>query len=315
MEIQTSNNYVDWTSLSVVELTGMTFSSRSIPAGLENDIDIATLNFTTPVWLTTPAKVKKLGVITKIITSIFTEPSGSIEAGDFAHSDEIDYFSGTTPASVNVTTLGNLSLLVLNNTAKLLPPSSDGTKFTNWMAILEAYPGKFTANLSQIRMTKADGNEMIAYISLNPTDDFAMAMSIDSDSVDFDTQLISAGYPNGYGRIDAIINPQTYNPATTTVGTRYLILEDINAVPEFGNGDYSGPIAWKDANGDDHQYYSNNIIEWDGTQWQTIFSSQTTTDATYITNSYTGVQYKWDGESWMKNFEGIYDPGKWRLIL
>ena len=80
IEIQTSNNYIDWTSLSLIELTGQKFSSRSVPQGLEQDIDISTMDFSTPIWLTTPAKVKKLGIITKIINSIFTEPAGSIEA-------------------------------------------------------------------------------------------------------------------------------------------------------------------------------------------------------------------------------------------
>jgi hypothetical protein len=62
LEIQTTDNYVDWTSLSVVNLENITFSSRTIPAGTESEIDIATLGFTTPIWITPPAKVKKLGV-------------------------------------------------------------------------------------------------------------------------------------------------------------------------------------------------------------------------------------------------------------
>lgn len=79
LEIQTTDNYIDWTSLSVVNLTGVTFSSRSIPAGTESEIDIATLNFQTPIWISPPVKVKRLGVITSIIQSIFNESAGTIE--------------------------------------------------------------------------------------------------------------------------------------------------------------------------------------------------------------------------------------------
>ena len=43
LEIQTTDNYVDWTSLSVVDLTQVVYSSRSIPVGTATDIDIATL--------------------------------------------------------------------------------------------------------------------------------------------------------------------------------------------------------------------------------------------------------------------------------
>ena len=70
LEIQTTNNYVDWTSLSLIELTGTTFSTRSIPQGIDTEIDVGELTFTMPIWITPPAKVKKLGVIEKIIITI-----------------------------------------------------------------------------------------------------------------------------------------------------------------------------------------------------------------------------------------------------
>ena len=62
LEIQTTDNYVDWTSLSVLNLENVNFSSRSIPQGTETEIDIATLGFSTPIYINLPAKVKKLGV-------------------------------------------------------------------------------------------------------------------------------------------------------------------------------------------------------------------------------------------------------------
>ena len=40
LEIQTTDNYVDWTSLSVVHLENITFSTRSIPMGTESEIDV-----------------------------------------------------------------------------------------------------------------------------------------------------------------------------------------------------------------------------------------------------------------------------------
>jgi hypothetical protein len=81
LELQTTDNFVDWTSLTVLDLNGITFSSRGIPTGTESEIDIATLQFTTPIFISPPTKVKKLGVITKIVTSIFNEESGEIDLG------------------------------------------------------------------------------------------------------------------------------------------------------------------------------------------------------------------------------------------
>ena len=70
LEIQTTDNYVDWSSLTSVELTGTSFSSRSIPIGTESEIDIAQLSFTTPIYINMPAKVKKLGIIRELDESI-----------------------------------------------------------------------------------------------------------------------------------------------------------------------------------------------------------------------------------------------------
>ena len=81
LEIQTTDNYIDWTSLSVVNLDSVTFSSRSIPVGVDSEIDVADMTFTTPIYISPPVKVKRLGVIANIITSIFDESKGDIELG------------------------------------------------------------------------------------------------------------------------------------------------------------------------------------------------------------------------------------------
>jgi hypothetical protein len=83
LELQTSDNYVDWTSLTVLNMDSLTFSSRSIPTGTESDIDVATMAFTAPIYISPPAKVKKLGVITSIITSVFNVDTGTVELDGF----------------------------------------------------------------------------------------------------------------------------------------------------------------------------------------------------------------------------------------
>lgn len=81
LEIQTTDNYIDWTSLTSVDLDSVNFSNRTIPTGTESTIDVGTLTFSTPIWISPPAKVKKLGVITDIITNIFNEDTGTIDLG------------------------------------------------------------------------------------------------------------------------------------------------------------------------------------------------------------------------------------------
>ena len=341
MEIQTNTNFVDWTSLSVVELTNMVFSSRSIPQGLEQDIDIATLSFKTPIWLTTPAKVKRLGIITKIITSMFTEEQGTV--ANYTDSNQIDYFNGRESVSIGYTTLGNLGLMILYDTtlqqytAKLLEPTERITedsedvpqKFgadVNWRSILDAYPGKFTADLSEIRLSKPNGAEIVGRISLNPTDDHTMHVRFEDGSFISNTDIEDFSVPPIVrGNIDAVINPQTFNPRPRSgnsnvfdfpiADTRYLILEDINQDAAYDEPGVDGPNSWKNTDQTNFRAHANDIIQWDGLKWNIIFDSQTEAGPTYITNIRTGIQYVWDGESWMKSFEGVYSAGNWRLIL
>lgn len=314
LEIQTTDSYIDWTSLSVMTLDSMVWSSRNIPQGVEQDIDILTMSFRVPIWITPPAKVKKLGIITKIITDVYALAQGTI-AEDYSDPNTVGLF-GNTSARVTVTP-GNFDLLVLDNTATLVKPSTavirDAADMpeTNisWMRLLDLYPGKFQAGLSQLRLLKADGNEIVAYISLDPVDDSKLTLSFDQDTVPANTIV------RGRGTVDAIINPETYSPANISADTRYLILENINVNPDFGKFDYDGPDAWKNANGSDFQAYANDIIRWNGAIWEVIFNSRNASSVSYITNSYTGIQYKWQDGSWTKSFEGFYDKSLWRLIL
>lgn len=313
LEIQTTDNYIDWTSLSVLTLDNMTFSSRSIPQGVEQNIDVLTLNFKAPIWITPPAKVKKLGIVTKIIADVYALRQGEI-AADYSNPDSYPDFG--IPDSRVVVTPGNFDLLVLDNTAMLIKSSADyytdsllPSGKVSWLEILDPYPGKFRAGLSQLRLQKADGNEVVAYVSIDPNNEAKMSLNFDDDTIPANTII------NGRGSIDAIVDPETYKPASIIPGTRFLILENINVNNQFGTPGYDGPDAWKNADGSDFQAFANDIIEWNGTEWERIFKSTEEQGLVYITNTYTGIQYKWFEGQWTKSFEGIYDKALWRLIL
>jgi hypothetical protein len=315
MEIQTTSNYIDWTSLSYVELTGTNWSSRTIPVGTENPIDISTLTFLTPIWLSPPAKIKKLGIITKIIANIFAEEQGSSALGP--------EFSFSNPVSAVTITPGNFSVLLTNNTAKLMAASENlidneleqypvkGGNKINWNTLLDLYPGKFRSGLSHIELTKPDGGKIVGYLSLNPFDETEAELL----NVQFDGEtLLNTAIPDltnsaSRGTINAIVNPLTFNPGTPSLDARYLILEDITATEE------DGPIAWLNGDGTGFTATANDIIQWDGNKWNVIFDSASVADITYITNSYTGIQYKWDGDQWSKSVDGMYYPKEWRLVL
>ena len=311
LELQTTDNYLDWTSLTYLELTSQVFETRTIPQGLESDISICQLTFTSPIWITPPAKVKKLGIVTNIISNVLEAKPGQVASGTYNDYELADLYAGNVFNAKVVLSPNDYDVLVLNNTATLLPIKQSNvnnaavdinaaTNKGNWRSILDLQPGKFVAGVSQLRLTKEDGNEVVAYVSLNPTDETLMALNIDSDTIPTNTII------DGSGLVNAIVNPQTFVPSSAVAGTRYLILENIvdTSMNDIGSQAWGGFTA-----------NANDIVSYDGSSWSVIFDSGNVSSLTYITNSYTGIQYKWDGEQWSKSFEGVYEAGAWRLVF
>ena len=337
LEIQTTDNYIDWTSLTVLDLQGITFSSRGIPTGTESEIDIATLQFTTPIFISPPTKVKKLGVITKIITSIFNEQTGNIDLGlsmpemkaysdeptDTARADINTTADGSVDTSKVVrtdadavigTTVSDWDIVVLNSIVQIVDKGVVGT--TNWRKVLDAYPGIYQAGISRILLERSDMNTTISgTFALNSLNENQIIVNWDTDTIP--TNTLINGVTNR-GTVDYIVDPLTYNPTAAKVsGLRLLILSNIGSATNIDGAD-----AWKNSNSTDFVAEANDIIEWNGTQWNILFDASANSNTedsavqlTYITNLNTGVQYKWDGAAWLLSFEGEYRKGTWNLSL
>lgn len=110
LEIQSTDNYIDWTSLSYVLLNDIQWTSRTVPIGTENPVDVATLTFTLPIYISSPALVKRMGVIQKIIASIY-DANGDIDQAIY---DETSLLSRQylTPLQYGVILLNNQLSLV-----------------------------------------------------------------------------------------------------------------------------------------------------------------------------------------------------------
>jgi len=351
LEIQTTDNYIDWTSLSVVNLTNTVFSSRSIPVGTESDIDIATLTFSTPIYISPPVKVKRLGVITQVIQSIFNERQGTIDldlsrAGGYASStaqadiktkvvavDDFDSVTGveeqiinegTTLADVNSSIINshdNYGLLIMGTTAKLVNKGVVGAE--SWTGYLKSMPFEFTTGVTELRLSRQDlSNDIIGTVVVNSVDPYQLAITWDTDSLPADTVIPG---PNGdKNKIDYIINPYKTNPSSLKSGNpRILILSDINDSENVGqdagyetpdNYAYDGPDAWKNTDGTDFVAGANDIIEWNGTAWSIVFDASTQDDTViYTSNLTTGKQYRYQNDEWILAYDGEYPRGTWRL--
>jgi hypothetical protein len=333
LELQTTDNYLDWTSLSVVRLSNITWSSRTIPQGTESEIDVTTLEFETPIWIAPPAKVKRLGVITDVIARIhdssielvdatsdydFTIGEGDAETESPVSVDEDGnpqtkqssktYETNQSVISIIKTTFQNIDLLVLNGIAQLVKNGSTGG--ITWPEFLEAFPFKYEEGASILRLKRADLNSEIAgSIAVDPQDETRAVVNWDEDSLPTDTVITGPSGPRS--KIDYIIDPRKSNPQNLGLSQnpRILILESIGSA---GNAD--GADAWKNSDGTDFVATANDILEWDGAQWHVVFDS-TDTDSSqqpvYTTNLNTGIQYKFQDGEWLLSFEGEYPNGTW----
>jgi len=318
-EIQTNDNYIDWTSLSVVRMTGMNFSSRSIPAGVESEIDICSIDFEIPIYVSPPAKVKKLGVVRSVIANIFTEEGDVQNLSSLVYNQKVSnevYVNPRYPVLLFKATNGNpndYDLSILDQNAAIQSLGLDKKEFTNdkkldWNAVLAAL-GSFTEGTSTIHFRQPNGEDITGTFAINPVDNFILLVTIDKDSPGWteNSLLVSPQYPDGKGTFDAIVDPTTYNPitrlGTIPTGHRLLILEDVA----------DNPDGWKNNDGTNTSIKANSVVEWNGASWAVVFDPLTFEDFTYLSNITTGIQYKWDGIQWLKSFEGEYAPGYWRL--
>jgi hypothetical protein len=260
LEIQTTDNYLDWTSLSVVEIQNMNFSSRTIPAGAESEIDVMTIDFTMPIWLSPPAKVKKLGVVKNIISNVFSETGEIVELDSLVIRQ--------TRGKIQINTDRYRILLFKSNNGQaydydvtIIDPSAAiksvgipekdyrvGGKLT-WTQILEAMGG-YTGT-SRIYFVQEAGNTISGTFAVNPIEPSILVVTFDQDTIPENTQIDDngkmrfgatedAGFDSSTakGYVTAIIDPYKFNPITRPngrdTGVRYLVLEDINTSANAG---------------------------------------------------------------------------------
>ena len=303
LEIQSTDNFIDWTSLSVVYQDGITFTSRSIPQGTGNPIDVLSWKFYMPIWLSNAAKLKKMGVIEKVIASIFKGQALQDIQDD-------DLLLGTrqkiTPYGYKLLLIGNrLQLLPAdeafypNNESLEYPPPPDTSLY--WSSLLNVY-GTLRPGISQIWLQNPFmTTDIVGTIVPDPLDDRLLIYDIDADTLP----------QNTLDPVDSVINPTVTGPNAGLPGPingrRYLIVEDIGSP---GNT----TIAWGSLVAN-----ANDIIEYDSTsgEWFVSFDSQAATTIEYVTNLTTALQYRFDyiNNVWMKSYEGWYGQGDYSIVI
>ena len=147
-----------------------------------------------------------------------------------------------------------------------------------------------TLQLNLSNDVDATTNLVSGFIARNSIDPAKLVFTVDSDTLPTNTLT----------NVTKIINPTASYPgdgtlAAAATGQRYLLTEEISG-SQWG---ISADI--------------NDIVEYNGSAWTKVFDASGVTAVNYVTNTFTGKQFKWQNETWTSSHEGTYNPGFWRI--
>jgi hypothetical protein len=295
INLKSNSNPFDWSNLTYTELVNVIWSVRQVPQGTDDIIDVAALNFTIPVLINPPAKVKRQTLIHTILNEI----------KKLKEEDPLDWIEDDPIPNKQwvVVTFENLKLQVRieGDRATLLNKAGgltdDEGNLLTWETLLKPF-GDLRLGISNLRLRRGNdpsdpNNDIVATIAEIDEDNLNVAI-IDVDQDSLPSASLAA--------INAIINPSRVAPGrnlpAAATGQRYLVLEDVP------NNNYWGVTDAK----------ANDVIQYNGSNWIVSFNSSANTDA-IVLNTTTNILYEWRSGQWISVFEGTYQNGWWRIYL
>lgn len=283
-DIQNSQNPLDWAALTMVKFIDFTMSSKTIPVGNDDSLEVATIRLEVPIWFSTPAKVKEQSIIKNIITNIFDE--------------ETSDFTGNVPTgtllSQEITTYGDFHISVNGSSITLL--ENDAPTETSWVDLFFKY-GEFRPAQSQLRLYYTLNFETGPFVSgtiqYDTSSENKLFWQIDPDTLPANT----------LAPINALIDPLKTYPGhglpTPYLHSRYMLINDIGHSSVWGN------LTAR----------ANDIIENVNGVWVVSFASNDIKASHLVLNLFSGRQLRWTGSEWVMNIDTTYGPGYWRLYL
>lgn len=285
--LQSNTNPIDWTSLTSLEMTSVQWTNNSYPLANQNTIELATMEFSIPIWINAPSKIKKQKLIQKIISNmgqmenLITDTVGDL----WSDPNELLGRVCVTYDDYGVILLdGNKVKLVNGDNGKF---NNDGT-LPDWSKLVDE-SGLYVKDRSEIVLTYDYDDVDVEIAGL-------FYYTNETNVVD----IIFSQMPTSTYTINGIIDPEATNPTNklknAIEGDTYLILSDINN--EYG---FNSLVA-----------KTNDLIYFDGDNWLVKYSP---IDNIVIYNERSSKYYVWTNKHWEDIFSGTKKNIKWQLRL
>jgi hypothetical protein len=293
IDIQNSDNALDWTAKTMLELEDINWTSRTIPIGTESEIEVSTITMKQIVWLSPPSEVTNQRLIEQIVTNLHARRIDTIIT-DVETEDERLARIVVTPGNHVISVSQGIITLLGPEGAHLDP---NGEPY-NWASLLSRY-GVLEPTISTLRLKLGDiedQNDVVGTIQLDNNNVNKLFWQIDPDTLP----------ANDTPPIDGVIDPLRTWPGNglpaIANGQRYLLQNDVA----------NSTVAWGNLSAK-----ANDIIQYStaNNTWAVSFNSSAVTAVRHVVNMTSGNQLRWTDGEWVLSIDGEYGAGYWRLRL
>ncbi len=271
VQLQLSDNPLDWTGTVDIELVDCQFSTRAFPQGTDEELDVMVLTFEVPMWLSLPANVQQANLIKQIVTNINTT------------TDDLDIdLENYTDIITNVYTPKNMCVLVdrLESTNSietyevtlvshsLSELSNNGNKYS-WDVYMKYLEPSYDEKSVYLKFQHGieDKSPIIADVIKMPTSDNPNKLIVQVDTSSYQVKYAIKKFVSSneeiYGALpeDMFINISEYNlsykGSTVRPNELFRITNDSLVVVDF-----TGDSGYVYNSEDSHFYQYSEVVGW-----------------------------------------------------
>jgi hypothetical protein len=293
LELQTSENPLDWSRVTAITLTGLHWSSKGFDNLDGSTLDAMDMTFDVDINLDMPAIVQKEQLIEQITTSI----------GGGKNLDDIMSWSLEDITQTFFTPTNNRIISYVENDKQLLKLEKSAS-CDNWYQLLNVFGISLsesnnikisaTSNSNVDRTSNIIGNIKIS--DSNPTiaEWFISENSLPSTNI---------------RAIDDIITPNTFIPSDI-IGTRYLIDDNLTNFKNWGS------FVYEDGTPSNENIVDGSIIELTQNGWIVSLNPIKNVGVYYLRNNNDPMKlytFNNDHKIWVDVVNKTYPVGFWKI--